>query len=96
MGSAPSTDACMAAILLSCCRFGGGVSVLLVSHGLAIRLFLMRWLHWTVDEFLQVRLIEELRNFLSTPAASDLLETPWQSSVMYFAEGLGNRVETGL
>lgn len=36
------------------CRFGGGTSVLMVSHGLALRLFLMRWLHWTVDEFLQV------------------------------------------
>ncbi|KAF8063012.1 ALKBH8 [Scenedesmus sp. PABB004] len=34
-------------------RFGGA-SVLLVTHGLAMRLFLMRFLHWTVDEFLQV------------------------------------------
>jgi broad specificity phosphatase PhoE len=29
--------------------------VMMVTHGLALRLFLMRWLHWTVDEFLQVR-----------------------------------------
>lgn len=27
---------------------------MMVTHGLALRLFLMRWLHWTVDEFLQV------------------------------------------
>ncbi|WIA19887.1 hypothetical protein OEZ85_005787 [Tetradesmus obliquus] len=35
-------------------RFAGGTSVMMVTHGLALRLFLMRWLHWTVDEFLQV------------------------------------------
>jgi broad specificity phosphatase PhoE len=27
---------------------------LIVSHGLTIRLFLMRWLHWTVEEFEQL------------------------------------------
>jgi broad specificity phosphatase PhoE len=26
-------------------------NVLIVSHGLTIRLFLMRWFHWTVEEF---------------------------------------------
>lgn len=29
----------------------------MVTHGLALRLFLMRWLHWTVDEFLQVGMV---------------------------------------
>eukprot|EP00798_Chlamydomonas_sp_ICE-L_P023350 gene23350-30601_t len=29
-------------------------SVVLVTHGLTLRVFLMRWFHWTVDEFLQV------------------------------------------
>jgi broad specificity phosphatase PhoE len=31
-------------------------NVLLVTHGLTLRLFLMRWFHWTVEEF------ENLRN----------------------------------
>jgi broad specificity phosphatase PhoE len=26
----------------------------LVTHGLTLRIFLMRWFHWSVDEFLQV------------------------------------------
>lgn len=26
-------------------------NVLIVSHGLTIRLFLMRWFHWSVEEF---------------------------------------------
>lgn len=30
-------------------------NALIVSHGLAIRLFLMRWFHWTVEEFEQLR-----------------------------------------
>lgn len=34
------------------CRFAGNTSVALVTHGLALRLFLMRWLHWSVDDFL--------------------------------------------
>lgn len=29
-------------------------SLVLVSHGLTIRIFLMRWFHWGVDEFLEV------------------------------------------
>ncbi|KAF6250885.1 histidine phosphatase superfamily [Scenedesmus sp. NREL 46B-D3] len=39
---------------IACKRFADGTSVMMVTHGLALRLFLMRWLHWTVDEFLQV------------------------------------------
>ena len=31
-------------------------NMIVVSHGLTIRLFLMRWFHWTVEEF------EKLRN----------------------------------
>ena len=36
-------------------RFGGkgggkATSLVLVTHGLALRVFLMRWLHWTVDQ----------------------------------------------
>lgn len=30
-------------------------NVVIVSHGLTIRLFLMRWFHWTVEEFEAVR-----------------------------------------
>ncbi len=37
-------------------RFSGRTGVLLLTHGLTLRVFLMRWLHWTVSEFLQVRL----------------------------------------
>jgi broad specificity phosphatase PhoE len=31
-------------------------NVLIVTHGFALRLFLMRWFHWSVEEF------ENLRN----------------------------------
>lgn len=34
-------------------RFSG-TTLILVTHGLTLRIFLMRWFHWTVDEFLQV------------------------------------------
>lgn len=30
------------------------VTVVMVTHGLALRIFLMRWLHWSVDEFERV------------------------------------------
>jgi broad specificity phosphatase PhoE len=35
-------------------RFAGGSSLVLVTHGLALRVFLMRWFHWTVDQFMNV------------------------------------------
>ncbi|PNW85350.1 hypothetical protein CHLRE_03g182300v5 [Chlamydomonas reinhardtii] len=35
-------------------RFADKTSLVLVTHGLALRVFLMRWFHWTVDEFLSV------------------------------------------
>lgn len=35
-------------------RFGGNTTLVLVTHGLALRVFLMRWFHWTVDEFMSV------------------------------------------
>ena len=28
--------------------------LLLVTHGLTLRIFLMRWFHWSVEDFLQV------------------------------------------
>ena len=31
-----------------------GMNVVLVTHGLTLRVFLMRWFHWTVEEFLQI------------------------------------------
>jgi len=31
-------------------RLQGG-AILIVSHGLTVRLFLMRWLHWTIETF---------------------------------------------
>ena len=34
-------------------RFSAGTSLVLVTHGLALRIFLMRWFHWTVADFLQ-------------------------------------------
>ena len=36
-------------------RFDASVHVGIVTHGLTLRVFLMRWLHWSVREFLQVR-----------------------------------------
>ena len=35
-------------------RFAGNTSLVLVTHGLAARIFLMRWFHWTVDQFMSV------------------------------------------
>jgi hypothetical protein len=35
-------------------RFSSDVSLVLLTHGLALRIFLMRWFRWTVDEFLDV------------------------------------------
>lgn len=32
----------------------GNVNLVLVTHGLALRIILMRWFHWTVDQFLTV------------------------------------------
>ena len=34
-------------------RFSAGTSLVLVTHGLALRIFLMRWFHWTVADFLE-------------------------------------------
>ncbi|KAG2492296.1 hypothetical protein HYH03_009536 [Edaphochlamys debaryana] len=35
-------------------RFSENTSLAIVSHGLTLRVFAMRWLHWTVRQFLQV------------------------------------------
>lgn len=35
-------------------RFSSNTSIVLVTHGLALRVFLMSWFHWTVEQFLQV------------------------------------------
>lgn len=35
-------------------RFSSDTSLVLLTHGLSLRVFLMRWFHWTVDEFLNV------------------------------------------
>ncbi|PRW57633.1 glycerolphosphate mutase [Chlorella sorokiniana] len=35
-------------------RYGEGCTVVLCTHGLAARIFLQRWFHWTVDQFLAV------------------------------------------
>ena len=35
-------------------RYGRDTSLVLVTHGLALRVFLMRWLHWTVEQLLAV------------------------------------------
>jgi len=32
----------------------GNTNLVLVTHGLALRIILMRWFHWTVDQFLNV------------------------------------------
>lgn len=35
-------------------RYGEDCTVVLVTHGLASRIFLMRFFHWTVQQFLEV------------------------------------------
>ena len=35
-------------------RYSQRTSLVLVTHGLALRVFLMRWFHWSVDQFMQV------------------------------------------
>lgn len=35
-------------------RFSNDSNLVLVTHGLALRVFLMRWFHWSVDQFLAV------------------------------------------
>ncbi|GFH10032.1 uncharacterized protein HaLaN_05275, partial [Haematococcus lacustris] len=35
-------------------RYSNNTNLVLVTHGLALRIFLMRWFHWSVDEFLCV------------------------------------------
>ena len=35
-------------------RFRDNTSLVLLTHGLALRVFLMRWFHWTVDQFMSV------------------------------------------
>lgn len=35
-------------------RFSKNTSLVLVTHGLAARIFLMRWFHWSVAELLMV------------------------------------------
>lgn len=32
-------------------RFGEEVNLVLITHGLTLRVFLSRWFHWTVEEF---------------------------------------------
>ncbi|GAX79717.1 hypothetical protein CEUSTIGMA_g7158.t1 [Chlamydomonas eustigma] len=35
-------------------RFADKTNLVLVTHGLALRIFLMRWFHWTLDQYLMV------------------------------------------
>lgn len=35
-------------------RFSNDTCLCLITHGLTLRIFLMRWFHWTVEEFLNV------------------------------------------
>ena len=35
-------------------RFANKTNLVLVTHGLALRIFLMRWFHWTLDQYLMV------------------------------------------
>jgi hypothetical protein len=46
-------------------RFSQSTSLCLVTHGLTMRVFLMRWFNWTVESFLQVSEQEVVaQNFL--------------------------------
>eukprot|EP00201_Polytomella_parva_P007454 CAMPEP_0175058496 /NCGR_PEP_ID=MMETSP0052_2-20121109/11878_1 /TAXON_ID=51329 ORGANISM="Polytomella parva, Strain SAG 63-3" /NCGR_SAMPLE_ID=MMETSP0052_2 /ASSEMBLY_ACC=CAM_ASM_000194 /LENGTH=505 /DNA_ID=CAMNT_0016323879 /DNA_START=389 /DNA_END=1902 /DNA_ORIENTATION=+ len=35
-------------------RFTSDTTLILITHGLSLRIFLMRWFHWTVEQFLSV------------------------------------------
>jgi hypothetical protein len=35
-------------------EFGANATIMLVSHGLTLRVFMMRWFNWSVEQFLQV------------------------------------------
>lgn len=57
----PASPTCLVARLqdhlvrdINAGRFTHDGSLVLVTHGLALRIFLMRWFHWTVEQFLQV------------------------------------------
>ncbi len=52
-----------------------GMSLVLVTHGLTLRLFLMRWFHWSVDEFLGERL-----HLPGRARAGATLTLPWGAS----------------
>jgi broad specificity phosphatase PhoE len=36
-----------------------GLNVVLVTHGLTLRIFLMRWFHWSTEQLLQVGVVGE-------------------------------------
>jgi len=58
-------------------------NVIIVTHGMAIRIFLMRWFHWSVEEF------EELKN----PANCDIFILEKQENEKYeLITGLKQRV----
>ena len=51
-------------------------NMIVVSHGLTIRLFLMRWFHWTVEQFEKLRklatrmaLLRPIRSFTEKSSA---------------------------
>jgi broad specificity phosphatase PhoE len=39
-------------------------NTLIVSHGITIRLFLMRWFHWTVEEFECLRNLDNCEYYI--------------------------------
>ena len=53
-------------------------NALIVSHGLTIRLLLMRWLHWPVEKFERLRNPRNCEHFIMTLSENDKykLETP--------------------
>ena len=59
-------------------RFGDNTSLVLVTHGLALRVFLMRWFHWSVDQFLDVYNPPNAEVAFATAPASPLKRT-WRS-----------------
>lgn len=38
----------------TCCAHFADMSIVMITHGLTLRILLMKWFHWTVDEFLEV------------------------------------------
>lgn len=64
-------------------RFTDNTSLVLVTHGLALRVFLMRWFHWSVDQFLDVYNPPNAEVCLHEPSCNWLCTVTWQLRICF-------------